>query len=211
MSVGVNAAGLLCADANVRGAAGLSNYDELVEIALRAGGGVAAAVGAIKAAVAKQPYLWGNILMIDRSSGAAIEVRGNEVAVTPVSGPTVRSNHHVVLDTPLDRSASPTSEHRLVAGQARLAGASTMQDVLELLRAHDAGETGVCSHLVSHTVYSYVLRWRSNEATLHVAKGHPCQSDATVDLMLPIGRLWSVDAAAELLVTYPSNRVGSGP
>ena len=81
LSIGANAAGLLCADANVAGASGLSNYDELVELALRAGGGVAEGIAAIEAAVAAQPYLWGNIVMIDRSSGAAIEVCGAEVAV----------------------------------------------------------------------------------------------------------------------------------
>ena len=210
ISVGGNAAGLLCADANVSGAANLSNYDELVEIALRSGGGVATAIAAIKAAVARQPYRWANLVMIDNSSAAALEVRGNEVAVTEVQEPVVRSNHHMTLDTRLDRSASPTTEQRQVSGQARLDVASTVEDVLELLRSHDDGDTGVCNHQVSQTVYSYVLRWRRNQPTLLVIKGHPCRGNAMVELTVPIGELWSERAAADLMGDYPSNRISGG-
>ena len=210
MSLGANAAGLLCADANVSGASGLANYDELVEIALRAGGGVAEGIAAIEAAVAAQPYLWGNIVMIDGASGAAIEVRGAEVVVTAADRPTARSNHHVLLSTSQDPSVSPTTGQRLAAAQTRLDVASTLDEVVTLLRAHDEGESGICNHIVSQTVYSYVLRRCGDETTLYVAKGHPCLSDTSLEVTVPIGENWSTAAVAEFSRAYPSARVGSG-
>lgn len=206
MSVGANAAGLLCADANVRGASALGNYDELVEIALRAGGGVAAGVAAIREALAVRPYLWCNIVMIDRSDAATLEVRGDEVVVTPVTGPTARSNHHVVLHTPRD-VASPTTESRLGAAQARLDQAKSLEDVLALQRAHDDGDTGICNHVESQTVYSYVLRRRRGGTSFCVTRGHPCHGGEAVELAVPLGDGWSEGAASSLRAGYPSARV----
>ena len=206
MSVGANRAGLLCADANVMGASGLANYDELVEIALRAGGGVAAGVAAIRAAVAARPYLWGNIIMIDEAAAAAVEVRGDQVAVTPATGPTARANHHVLLNSSQDAPGSPTTEARLGAAQARIKQIDSVEDLLELQRAHDDGESGICNHIESQTVYSYVLLRRPNETRLLVTKGHPCNGDEVRELVVPLGEAWSPEAASLFRAAYPSDR-----
>ena len=205
ISVGANAAGLLCADANVRGAHGQSNYDELVEIALRAGGGVALGIAAIEAAVATRPYLWGNIVMIDRIGGATVEVRDRRVAVGRVTGPTARSNHHLVLCEAGEQPQNATTESRLEAAQLRVEAVGGFEDVVELLRAHDGGPTGICSHENSRTVYSYVLRRQGEATTLHVVQGNPCRADATA-LTVPLGERWSKDAVSELRSWYPSTR-----
>ncbi len=206
MSVGANGAGLLCADANVRGASGLANYDELVEIALRAGGGVAAAVAAIDAAVAARPYLWGNIILIDGTAAATVEVRGAEVAMTPRMRPAAAANHHVVLGAPHDDAGSPTTELRLQAAQKRLNESRSLGDVLALQRAHDDGETGVCNHVESQTIYSYVLRRNRGETALYVTQGHPCRSGEPAQLLVPLGELWSEDEVARFRSAYPSAR-----
>ena len=206
ISVGANAAGLLCCDANVQGATGQANYDELVEIALRASEGVGGAIAAIRTAVASRPYLWGNLIMIDGVGEAAVEVRDQEVAVKRLSGPTARSNHHLTLGTPGEADASGTTQSRLECAQRRVESATTVDDIFALQRAHDDGTTGICSHQGHQTVYSYVLRRRGGATTLHVTKGHPCEA-GRVDLTVPIGDRWSPSAAAEFLAAYPSNEV----
>lgn len=52
ISIGANAHGLLCCDANVKTVPGHGNYDDLVEVALRAGTDFASAVEAVAEAVA---------------------------------------------------------------------------------------------------------------------------------------------------------------
>jgi hypothetical protein len=208
MSVGANAAGLLCADANVQGATGLSSYDELVETALRAGGGVTAGIAAIEDAVAKRAYLWGNIVMIDGERHAVVEVRGNTVDVAVGEYPVVRTNHHLRPSQPDDPAVSPTSEPRLAAAQRRLDAATDLADIFELLRAHDDGPTGICNHLVSQTVYSYVLRRHRENTRLYVTKGHPCRAGQAVELEVPLGERWSPVATGTFAASYPSGRAG---
>ncbi len=203
MSVGANAAGLLCADANVSGAHDQANYDELVEIALRAGGGVAVGIAAIEAAVATRPYLWGNIVMIDRTGGAEVEVRDQRVAVERVVGPVAQANHHLSLTEAGEKPSNETSESRLASAQRRLESVESFEDVFELLCAHDDGSTGICSHERSRTVYSYVLRRQRKITTMYVAQGNPCESER-VELSVPLGERWSEGAVGELRARYPS-------
>ncbi|MDJ0925053.1 MAG: hypothetical protein QNJ77_10870 [Acidimicrobiia bacterium] len=204
VSLGTNPAGLMCADANVHGAEGNANYDELVEVALRTSGGVEEAIAAVQAAAASQPYLWANIIMIDADTSAVVEVRGSAVAAIPCSGATARSNHHLQLAVPGEQRGSPTTESRLVSAQRRLKAARGIADVLALQRSHDDGETGVCAHEGHQTVYSYALHRRSDTTTLHVVKGHPCRTDEPVELVVPVGSTWSTAAATGFRSGYPS-------
>ena len=206
LSVGANDGGLLCGDANVAGAHDQSNYDELVEVGLRAGGGVVEGIAAIQSAVATNPYMWANIIMIDQVDAAALEIRDCAVLVMPLEGPSTRTNHHLTLDPPEDGVGSPTTKDRLAAAQRRLSRAETLDDVFDLQRAHDDGETGICSHVASQTVYSYVLRRRGRETTLYVTRGQPCITAARTEIAIPLGDRWSRAAEEELRSAYPSSR-----
>ena len=208
VSVGANDAGLLCCDANVRGAEDQSNYDELVEMALRSGGGVGEGVAAIRAAVSTRPYLWSNLILIDHHGAAAVEVRDRTIVVTALSGPTARSNHHLSVTAPDDPAVSNTSHGRLTAAQCRIGAAASTDDVSQLQRSHDDGDTGVCSHSGSQTVYSYIL-WRRGDTTrLLVNQGHPCDPIEHAELIIPIGSDWSVSEAQTFRTAYPSAAAG---
>ncbi len=205
-SIGANASGILACDSNVRTLPDHANYDDLVEIALRSGTDVASGVAAVAAAVAVGPYLWGNLILIDGESAAAIEVRESELAVLPITGPTARTNHHTKLGTHPDNDDSSTTEARLEAAQRYIADASSLDDVFALLRSHDQGDTGICNHALHQTVYRYVLRRKDGMTTLHVRQGRPCEDGTDVTLALPLGDRWTVEAAASFRSAYPSNR-----
>lgn len=204
ISLGANEHGLFCTDANVAGASGLSNYDELVEIALRSGGSVDAGIAAIRGDVSREPYLWANIIMIDTTAAAVVEVRGNEVAVEPVTGPTALSNHHLTLAEPGQRWGSPTTVSRLANAQRRLEAARTLDDVFALQQAHDDGATGICSHEGHQTVYSYALHRQGGKTTAYVTRGHPCAGGEPVEIVVPLGERWSKVAASESRSAFPS-------
>ncbi len=206
-SIGANSSGLLVCDSNVRTLDGHANYDDLVEIALREGTDVASGVAAVERAVAARPYLWGNLVLIDRHGQAAIEVRSRQTAVLRPDRPTARSNHHTELGVHPENDDRLTTLDRIASAQARLDRAASLDDILELLRSHDQGATGVCNHLGYSTVYSYVLRHRAGTTTLMVSRGRPCEASPPLELELPFGPAWSPDSLEDFLAAYPSDRV----
>ena len=136
---------------------GLVNYDVMTEVALRETD-VAAAAEAVRAACAESPTSWGNLVLIDATSAASVEIRGSEVVVVPLDAATARSNHHVVLGHHELQEDHATTDLRLASAQRQIAAATSLQDVYELLASHDDGSTGVCNHHATlTTVYSYVL------------------------------------------------------
>ena len=205
-SIGANSHGLLCCDSNVRTLDGHANYDELTEAALRSGRDVASAVAAVEAAVTARPYLWANLIMIDATDSAAVEVRGDRIKSVELSGPTARSNHHVELQPHPDDDDTVTTQRRLASAQRRLDGATGIDDVFALQGAHDDGDTGICNHQGYQTVYSYVLRHRGGSTSLHVSQGRPCSDPDRVELTVPVGDGWSEAAAAAFRAAYPSAR-----
>jgi len=205
-SIGANQHGLLCCDSNVQTLDDHANYDELVEIALRQGTDVVSAVEAVRLAVSRQPYLWANLIMIDSSSQAAVEVRSQEMAVLPLDGWTARTNHHTELGAHDNDDDRTTTENRLTSARRYLQAASSLEDVFALQRTHDDGDTGICNHALHQTVYSYVLRHRDGETTIHVNQGHPCEEPPRFELELPLGESWSTEAEARIRSAYPSKR-----
>jgi hypothetical protein len=203
-SIGANEHGLLCCDSNVRTLDGHANYDELTEIALRRGTDVDSAVAAISEAVESQPYLWANLIMIDDGGAAAVEVRGDRVEATALTGPTARSNHHVELKPHADDDDTVTTQRRLASAQRRLDEAGGIDDIFALQRSHDDGDTGICNHRGYRTVYSYVLRRKRDTTALHVAQGQPCTEPDLIELTVPLGDAWSPSAVAEFRGEYPS-------
>lgn len=205
-SIGANASGLLCCDSNVRTLDRHENYDDLVEIALRAGSSIGSAIDAVRAAVEDRPYMWANLIMIDGAEAASVEVRSNQVEVVPLDGPTARANHHVVMRANREDDDTTTSEDRYGSAQRQIESVSTVDDVFALQRSHDHGDTGVCNHSLYQTVYSYVLRRRDGQTSLYVSQGRPCESPVPEGLVLPIGSLWSISNEAEFRAAYPSAR-----
>ena len=203
-SIGANEHGLLCCDSNVRTIEGHANYDELTEIALREGRDVGSAVAAVGQAVESRPYLWANLIMIDQADAAAVEVRGDRIEATDLAAPTARSNHHVELKPHPGDDDTVTTERRLASAQHRLERADRIDDIFELQRSHDDGDTGICNHHLYRTVYSYVLRHKGHTTALHVAQGQPCADPERVELTVPLGKQWSPDSAARFRASYPS-------
>ncbi len=203
-SIGANEHGLLCCDSNVRTLDGHANYDELTEIALREGRDVDSAVWAVQEAVESKPYLWANLIMIDEAAAAAVEVRGDRVKATALTGPTARSNHHVALKPHPDDDDTVTTQRRLASAQRRLERAAEIDEIFALQRSHDDGDTGICNHQGYRTVYSYVLRRTGDTTALHVAQGQPCTDPERVELTVPLGACWSAGSAREFRSSYPS-------
>ena len=206
-SIGANSSGLLACDSNVRTLPDHANYDDLVEIALREGTDVASGVAAVQEAVAARPYLWGNLVLIDGDSQAAVEVRSRRTAVLRLGRPTARANHHTELGIHPRNDDTVTTEDRMASAQRRLDRAESPEDIFALLGSHDQGDTGVCNHALYATVYSYVLRHTSGTTTLLVSRGRPCEGRARVELVLPLGPAWSPDSVQTFMAAYPSDRV----
>lgn len=203
-SLGANRHGLLVGDANVRTVAGADNYDKLVEIALREGVDVDTGVAAIEAAVAHHEYYWANVILVDRSGCAAVEVRGTSTHVERAPERIVRTNHHVVLGATADDDDTTTTADRYRWANTRLADADGLDDIFALQRSHDAGHTGLCNHLGYDTVYSYAFEHRAGMVRLHVLQGRPCEVPERAVFELPLGAAWSPQAAEALSRAYPS-------
>ena len=155
-------------------------------------------------AVESRPYLWANLIMIDATGAAAVEVRGDRIEATELAAPTARSNHHVELEPHPGNDDTVTTRKRLAAAQRRVQEASRIEDIFELQRSHDDGDTGICNHEGYRTVYSYVLRHKGDATALHVAQGQPCADPERVELTVPLGGRWSADAARQFRASYPS-------
>lgn len=205
-SIGANRHGLLCCDSNVETVDGLVNYDRATEIALRAGGGIDEAVAALHVAAASRPFMRGNLVMIDASGAAAVELRGSAIEVASGDDRIARTNHHLVFGIEPGDEDRTTTMPRLAAASRRLEAASSVEDIFDLLRSHDHGSTGICSHRLYDTVYSYVLHHLAGATTLHVLQGRPCEGAPRHELPLPLGDLWTEEAGRAFRAGYPSAR-----
>lgn len=203
-SIGANRHGVLCCDSNVVTLDGLENYDVMTEVALREGVDVRSAAEAVVRACARRETSWGNLVLIDSKNAASVEIRESQVLVSELTGPTARSNHHVVLGFDKLQEDQTTTEKRLASAQRRLNSAQSLDDVFSLQSSHDDGETGVCNHALHTTVYSYVLTCKGEEITLYVKQGQPCGVSHYQQLTVPLGARFSVDSVNEFLDRYPS-------
>ena len=206
-SLGANRHGLLCCDSNVRTIPGL-NYDRLTEVALREGADVPSGVAAVERAVRRDPYVWGNLVLIDQSNLATVEVRGRQLKATMHPADRIaRSNHHVELGVTPEDDDTVTTGPRLRSATDRLRNARSLRDIFELQESHDQGDSGICNHTSYDTVYSYVFERRGASTTLHVTQGKPCENPGRQALVIPFGPEWSPGAAAEFRTAYPSARL----
>ena len=204
-SIGANKHGLFCADSNVREEPSRGvNYDVLTEIALSEGVDVATAVEALRRALSAESFWCANLMLVDSSVVAVVEIRGTELHCSLEPGFATRTNHHVHFGVTATDDDLVTSADRLNWSYRRLSKAEGLSDVLELQRSHDGGESGICNHSSYETVYSYVLMSGDDGIRLLVTQGHPCGEGPTRDLIVPLGRAWSREAAAEFRTAFPS-------
>lgn len=203
-SVGANSAGLLVCDSNVVTLDGLVNYDVMTEVALREGTDVASAAEAVRRACAANETSWGNLVMIDATGAASVEIRGTEARIVPLAGPSARSNHHVVLGHHELQADTRTTEKRRSSAQRQLESAGSIDDLFRLQASHDDGDTGVCNHSDLNTVYSYVLHRAEGRTTLHVLQGRPCSGAGRTSIAIPFGGDFSSAAAEGFVRAYPT-------
>jgi hypothetical protein len=209
-SIGANASGLLCCDANVRMVPGHADYDDLVEIALREGTDVGSAIDAVKAVVKRTAYDWANLVMIDGSQSAVVEVRGNRTHVSQHREPITRTNHHVDLGATPDDDNTTSSLPRLDAASTAVRTIDSIDGIRDLLRSHGDGDASICVHGMHQTVYSYVLERRSGDTVLSVVQGPPCRFGASMTATVPVGDGWSSERADAFREAYPSAREPAG-
>lgn len=203
-SIAANRHGLLCCDSNVATLDGHVNYDVMTEVAVREGTDVASAIDAVRSACRKEPVSWGNLVMTDAATAASVEIRGTEVAVTPLGRAAARSNHHLLFGPHELQEECATTELRLAAAQRRIDEATTLADVFALQAAHDDGATGICNHVDLTTVYSYVLQRRGPTTTLHVLQGPPCSGATRVSIDIPFGAASDGVSISRFLDAYPT-------
>ena len=158
--------------------------------------------------MSREPYVWANLVMIDRADLATVEVRGQQIKATfHPTDRVARSNHHVEFGATPEDDDTVTTGPRLRAAVRRLRHARQLSDIFELQESHDDGESGICNHSSYDTVYSYVFESRGASILLHVTRGKPCRNPERKALRLPLGADWSPDAVEELQKAYPSERV----
>jgi hypothetical protein len=203
-SIGANSRGLLVCDSNVVTLDGLVNYDVMTEIALREGHDVQSAAEAVRRACSENETSWGNLVMVDATSAASVEIRGRQARTVPLDGPSARSNHHVVLGAHELQADKHTTEKRLASAQRQVSTARSIDDLFRLQASHDDGKTGVCNHSDLNTVYSYVLHCKDGVTTLHVLQGRPCSGEQRVALIIPFGDEYSSVAVKSFLTEYPT-------
>ncbi|MEP7201584.1 MAG: hypothetical protein ABI894_03190 [Ilumatobacteraceae bacterium] len=203
-SIGANRHGLLCCDSNVVTLDGLVNYDVMTQVALQQGTDVLSAAEAVRVACESAPTSWGNLVLIDATSAASLEIRGSEVAIVSLLGPTARSNHHVILGHHEMQADNVTSDLRLASAQRRIEAATAMSDIFELQVSHDDGGTGVCNHTDLTTVYSYALVCDRGRTAIHVVQGQPCSGAERVRIDIPLDEHHDQTAVDEFLQTYPT-------
>lgn len=208
-SIGANEHGLMVCDSNVQTLPDHANYDCLVEIALREGTDVESAIDAVRRTTQQEPYLWANLVLVDDQVIAAVDVRGQTIAVTRADDRIARSNHHVVFGEHPDDDDVLTSIPRLQSASRRLDRAACIDDIFVLQASHDHGDSGVCNHMSYDTVYSYVLHHRQGDTNLFVVKGQPCLAEERLELGLPLGPAWSQGLADDFRAAFPSSRAVS--
>ncbi len=157
LSIGANKHGLFVADSHVRitdlGTANpeTSNYDILVEIALKEGQDIETALVALEKRIASQPSWWGNHQHLRGANDGLENNNSNsygrfEWAATRLKNiKNIRDIKDMLASHDAERTNSP--------------------------------QTGICNHTYSQTVCSYILHYKQGQTTLHSLRGQPCLTD----------------------------------
>lgn len=208
VSVGANAAGLLCADTNIKTLKRAKNYDLLVELVLRKAATIDEAVEVVEEAIRRERYGWANLVVATAKEVAALEVSGRVVvARDPVS--IARANHFILNpDYRIDYHNSPGTKSRFADASRLVPRAGRLEDFYAVCRWHRSLKRAdsICNHGSIRTVYSYIFHYCAGRLTLHVAQGNPCRTSyRAIEIPLPP----TPSERREVLAQYPSRRVKS--
>ena len=204
LSVGANAHGLMATVNHVKITDSThQNYDRLTELVLKNADSIDQAIAIVEQELTKDAYWWGNLIIADQSGCAVIEVRGQDCHITKDRDRLFRTNHQPLFSEHASPDDLPCSAKRYVASKARLPEVRSLNDLKDMLSAHDDDGTGICNHSVPlTTVYSYILIWHVGKLTLHIANGLPCEAPWVV-LSPPFGPDYSEQNCVQFLDAYP--------
>src|SRR5205823_5823415 len=186
-AIGVNAAGLACADANVATPPGALCEDLLVQRVLERCASVVEATQLLEEEAARHCYGWSNLVLADRFGVAAVEIR--HVARVILHPRQInRANHHCAWAESEQERDRLSSRPRFGTARELLNRARQAEDVLALCRSHrpEPGLYSICRHGPYTTVYSYVVAVGPAGTTLYVCQGNPCLGEY-VELPLTFG------------------------
>lgn len=204
LSVGANAHGLMATVNHVKITdPTYQNYDRLTELVLKNADSIDQAIAIVEQELTKDAYWWGNLIIADQSGCAVIEVRGQDCHITKDHDRLFRTNHQPLFGEHASPDDLPCSAKRYVASKARLPEVRSLNDLKDMLSAHDDDGTGICNHSVPlTTVYSYILIWHVGKLTLYIANGLPCEAPWVV-LSPPFGPDYSEQNCVQFLDAYP--------
>ncbi len=203
LSIGANRHGLLaCVNHVLADGVDGTNYDCLVEQAVRNCSSVEEAIAALEQRLATTPSWWGNLILADKTDIAAVEVRGSDAVVERSTDRVYRTNHQPAFGEVQSPDGHACSADREIFAAERIGSVESVEDLQAMLSSHDNSDTGICNHTALTTVYSYILHLDAEQLTFHVTSGPPCRNEWQ-SLPVPLGSAWSADAAERFLRRYP--------
>lgn len=204
LSIGANKHGLLACVNHVKITdPEHANYDILVELVLSEARDVESAKQAIEEYLANQACWWGNVVLTDGKSVAAVEVRDQEMRVEENDSRIVRANHQPMFGEKASSDGIKCSDKRFFSADLRVGIIDSTEEVFEMLSAHDDGRTGICNHRKElSTVYSYVLHKNPDRTRIYLSQGQPCKSPRAT-MRVPLGKSWSPEAVKKFIARYP--------
>ncbi len=180
-----------------------ANYDVLVEMVLSEARDVQSAKQLIEEYIGHQPCWWGNLVMTDGKTVAAIEVRDQEMRVDENATRIVRTNHQILFGEDKSPDGIICSHKRYFSADLRLSIIDSTEEIFDMLTAHDNGSYGICNHQKTmNTVYSYVIHRNPKRVRIYVCQGNPCKSKRAT-MRIPLGKGWSPEAAKKFIAQYP--------
>ena len=115
----------------------------------------------------------------------------------------VRTNHQPMFGEDKSPDGVECSAKRFFSADLRTGIIDSIEEVFEMLAAHDDGRTGICNHRKTmNTVYSYVLHKNPDRTRIYLCQGNPCKSPRST-MRVPLGKSWSPEAAKKFITRFP--------
>lgn len=180
-----------------------ASYDILVEMLLSEATDVQSAKQLLEEFIAHQPCWWGNLVMTDGKTVAAVEVREQEMQVDENARRIIRTNHQILFGEQESPDGIKCSAKRFFSADLRLSIIDSLDEIFAMLVAHDNGAFGICNHQKTmNTVYSYVMHRNPDRTRIFVCQGNPCKSKRAT-MRIPLGKSWSPEAAKKFIGRFP--------
>jgi hypothetical protein len=204
LSCGANKYGLLVGVTHVKKTgAENANYDVLAEMLMSEARDVPTAKQLLEEYLAHQACWWGNLILTDGKTVAAVEIRDQEMRIDENASRIVRTNHQIQFGDEESPDGIACSANRFFSADLRLSIIESLDEIFDMLSAHDNGAYGICNHQKKmNTVYSYVMHRNPDRIRIYVCQGNPCKSKRAT-MRIPLGKSWSPDAAKKFIDRFP--------